>query len=269
MRRLPDTLVVLPFLVKLFIKTELEYRGAWLLDRVAQVVNYGAGYAAIWILLDRFGTLGGWTWPELALLLSFQLLVYSFGAAFSFVQMRELEDYIHRGQFDVLMVKPFSPWAYLVFSRLNVDYAGHIALAIPLMVWSLTEVHVAWSAGLVLYVVAAIISATMVVAALMTIIGACAFVLVRSRYLYSIFFGLFELTRYPLTIFPAGIQWVLFTIVPLGFISFVPVAFLLGRPVPLLGAAGGALALVAGPVCVLLAMAHWTWSVRRYQSGGG
>ena len=183
--------------------------------------------------------------------------------------MRELEDVIHRGQFDVLMVKPFSPWAYIVFSGLNVAYAGHIVLALALIAWSLTQVDVAWSVGLVVYLVGAVTGATMIVAALMTMIGACAFVLVKSRYLYSIFFGFFELTRYPLTIFPAGIQWVLFTVVPLGLATFVPIAFLLDKPIPLIGATGGLLAPLAGPLFVLLAVAHWTWSIRRYQGAGG
>lgn len=269
MARILHTLSVLPLLVRLYVKSEMEYRGAFLLDRVAQIVNYSAGYAAIWILLLKFDTLGGWTWPELAALLAFGLLTYSLGAAFSFVQMRELEDFIQRGQFDVLMVKPFSPWAFIVFSRLNIHYAGHIALAVPLLVWALVQVDVAWSVGLVLYLVVAVLSAIMVVASTMTIIGACAFVLVRSRYLYSAFFGFWELARYPLNIFPAPIQWVMFTVIPLGFMNYVPVAWLIGKPVPILGDAAGPLSLVAGPICVALAWAHWTWSIRRYQGGGG
>ena len=269
MARVLHTLSVLPFLVRLFVKSEMEYRGAWLLDRVAQVVNYGAGYAAIWVLLARFDTLGGWTWPELALLLSFQLFVYSIGASFSFVQMRELEEAIQRGQFDVLMARPFSPWAYIVFSRLNVGYAGHVALAVPMMAWSLSQTHLIWSAATVAYLVAAVVGSAMLVAAVMTMVGACAFVLVRSRYLYAIFFGFFELTRYPLSIFPAGIQWVLFTVVPLGFVNYVPVAWLLGKPIPIIGDIGGLLAPLAGPLVAAIAVAHWSWSIRHYQSGGG
>lgn len=263
------TLVVLPYLVKLFVKSEMEYRAGWMLDRVAQVVNYGAGYAAIWVLLARFKVLGGWTWPELALLLSFQLLAYAVGASFSFVQMRELEETIRRGQFDVLMVKPFSPWAYIVFSRLNVGYAGHIALAVPMLAWSLGQTHIVGSAATAAYLIAALIGSAVLVAATMTMVGACALVLVRSRYLYAIWFGFFELTRYPLAIFPAGIQLVLFTVVPLGFINFAPVAWLLGKPIPVIGATGGLLAPLAGPLVALLAAMHWTWSIRRYQGGGG
>ena len=55
------------------------------------------------------------------------------------MQLRDLEEVVRRGQFDVLMVKPFSPWAYIVFSRLNVGYAGHVVLAVGLMAWALSQ----------------------------------------------------------------------------------------------------------------------------------
>ncbi|MBP2445311.1 ABC-type uncharacterized transport system permease subunit [Rhizobium leguminosarum] len=94
----------------------MEYRGAFWLDRLAQILSYGSVFATIGILLARFQTLGGWSWSELALLYSFQLLAYSLGAAMSFTQLRDLEELVRLGSYDVLLVKPFSPWVYLIFS---------------------------------------------------------------------------------------------------------------------------------------------------------
>ncbi len=59
------------------------------------------------------------------------------------------------------------------------------------------------------------------------------------------------------------------TVVPLGFMAAVPVAVLLGKPVPILGDWAGAVALLAGPVFVLLAMALWRHAMTKYQGAGG
>ena len=260
---------LIPMLVAMNFRTRLEYRGAFFVDRVAQIIAYGSVYATLWVLLERFGTLGGWDWPSMALLFAFQLLAYAVGASLSFVQFRELEVQVRKGTFDVLLVKPVSPWVYITFSGLNIDYVGHITLALMLMGWALWQVDVVWSVGSVLYLLAALVSAVMLVAATMTMIGASAMVLVHSNYLYSIFFGFWELTRYPLNIFPPALQWMLVTIVPLGFMNYVPVAAFLGREVVPLGAWGAPLALVAGPIAVGIAMAHWRWCIRHYQGGGG
>ncbi|MEO6013098.1 MAG: ABC-2 family transporter protein [Devosia sp.] len=257
-------------LMKMFVKTQMEHHAGFWLDRVAQIINYGAAYAAIWVLLLRFGTLGGWNWNELALLLSFQLLTYSIGASLSFVQLRDLDQMVRLGTFDVLLVKPISPWVYLVFGGFNaVGYSGHIALAIGLMVWSLAQVSVEWNAWSVIYLTLAVISSSMVTAAVITMIGAVALVTVQSNHLFSIYFGFWELTRYPVNIFPAAIQWIMVTVMPLAFMAYVPVAVFLGKQVAVLGEWGMVLSLLAGPILVGLAMMQWRWSIRHYQGAGG
>lgn len=257
-------------LTRMRVKTQMEYRAGFFLDRVAQIVSYSASFAALWVLLERFGALGGWSWPELALLLSFQLFNYAIGASVSYVQMRDLEDLIARGAFDAVMVKPVSPWTYVVFEGFNaVGYSGHIVLAAVLMGWSLTQLSVGIDLWGVLYLVGALASASMIVAALITMIGATALRAVRARYLYPIFFGFWELTRYPLNIFPTGIVVVLLTIVPMGYLSFVPVAFVLGKEIPILGVWGGLASLLVGPALVFLARMHWRHSILGYQGAGG
>ncbi len=256
-------------LVRLEVKTGTEYRGAFIVHAIAMFLNYASAFTAIWILVEKFGSLGGWVWPEIALLLSFQLLAYAIGAACSFVQFRNFEETIRKGDFDALLVKPFSPWAFIMFSGLHTGYAGHVVLALGLMVWSLTQLDIAWSAGLAVYGVLALINGCLVVASVMTMIGASAMVLVQSRHLYFAFFGFWQLTRYPIGIFPVALQWLLVTIIPLGYMNYVPVAAFLGKEVAVLGELGPTLSLVSGPISVLVAMAHWRFCLRRYQGAGG
>ena len=256
-------------LIRMHVRSQMEYRAAFVMDRVAQILSYGAAFSTIWVLLSRFNTLGGWRWGDMALLLSFQLLAYSIGASLSFVQFRDLEEQVRLGTFDALLVRPINPWLYLTFSGLNIGYLGHVVLAVALMAWALIVADVDWTVWHVVYFIAALISASLVVAAVMTMIGASALVLVQSSYLYSIFFGFWELTRYPMNIYPAALQWMLVTVVPLGFMNYVPVAVFLGKDVALLGPWGMALSLLAGPVAVGTGIWHWRWCLARYQGGGG
>ncbi|MDB5614545.1 MAG: transporter permease [Devosia sp.] len=266
MRRTLGTLLLL---VSMYIKSQMEYRGAFWLDRLAQIVSYGAVLLGMWILLQKFQLLGGWNWPELALLFSFQLLAYALGASVSFTQLRNLDDLVRLGTLDALLTKPINTWAYLIFSGLNIGYAGHIILAIPVLVWALLAAQVSWSIGTALFFVGSLLSAMSVTGAVITMIGATAMIWVRSNHLFAIFFGFWELTRYPLNIFPAGIQAVMLTIVPLAYISAVPVAVLLDKPVPLLGDFAWLAALLAGPLLTLIAIAHWRYAMSRYQGAGG
>lgn len=263
------TLRRIPALVNMFIRSRAEYPSAMILGWVSQAASYGAMYTAISLILHRFGTLGGWTWPQMALLLSFHLLAYALGASLSFTQFRDLEEKVRLGTVDAIHVKPIGLWSYLVFSGLNIGYTGHILLAIGLMAWALTQVDVLWTPLTALVFLLQLTSGAMVVCSVMTMIGATALVWVKSSHLYSIFFGFWEIARYPLNIFPLPLQVLMLSFAPLAFLAYVPVAVTLGKPVPLLGDLALPASMLAGPVCVLIAMAHWRHCLRNYQGAGG
>lgn len=264
-----QTLSLYLYLVRLQMRTRLQYRANLVIGWVAQAFGYASVYGTIWIIASRFERLGGWVWPEIALMLGFHVLGYALGALFTFVQLRGMEELVRLGTYDTLMVRPVSPWAFLAFSGINIEYGGHIALGVGMIGWALPQLAIDWSVLTVAQLVASLISAALLTGATLTIIAAMALVLTRSRYLFGIYFDFWELSRYPLTIFALPLQVTLLSIVPLGYMAYVPVAALLGKPVPLIGAAAPFAAILAGPVMVVVAMVVWQACQRRYQGAGG
>jgi ABC-2 type transport system permease protein len=187
----------------------------------------------------------------------------------SFTQMRQLEEAIRLGTLDTILTKPISTWAYMIFSGFNIGYAGHGILGVTLMTLAIANVDIDWSLPVLAYFAMSLVSAAMVTGAILTTIGATALIWTRSNHLYSLYFGFWELSRYPLNIFPAAIQGMMLTILPLGFMAAVPVAVLLGKPTPFLGDWAGPAALLAGPVFVLLTAAYWRYAMSKYQGAGG
>lgn len=264
-----ETLSLYWHLARLQIRTRMEYRANLVIGWFAQAFGYASAYGAIWVIASRFQTIGGWTWPEIALLLGFHVLGYSLGAAFTFVQLRRMEELVRLGTFDTLLVRPMSPWAFLVFSGVNIEYCGHITLGAGLIIWALPRVDVDWSVLADLQLFASLLSAALLTGAVVTIISAFALILTRSRYLFGLYFDFWEMARYPLTIFVWPIQLVMLTVIPLGFMAYVPVASLLGKPVPFLGEFAGIASIIAGPVAVVIAVLFWRFCLRRYQGAGG
>ena len=169
-------------------------------------------------------------WPELALLLSFQLLCHSIGAAISFVQFATSG--IARLGTDTLLVKPMSPGP-MVFSELTrlcgPCGAGHSADG-----WTLTQVGIDWTAFHVIYLVLSIVSAGSN-AALMTLLAPTRDLL-RSRHLYRSIsaFGVDALPAQHLSRDHPGAGD---DRAAAGFTAFVPV---FGKPILIEGRAVGA-----------------------------
>jgi len=264
-----DTISILGQLARMKIRARLQYRASLAIAWVAQAFGYAGVYSAIWIIVSRFERLGGWVWPEIALMLGFHIFAYAIGACFTFVQLRGMDELVRRGDFDALLVRPIHPWLYLVFSGFNIEYGGHIALGLLLMAWALPALEIAWSPGLLVQFILGIFSAALVTGSIFSAIGASALVLGRSRFLFGIYFDFWEIARYPLSVFAPVLQLTLLTVVPLAYMAYVPVAVLLGKPVPFLGSWAGPISLLAGPLCALACAAYWRWCQNRYQGGGG
>jgi ABC-2 type transport system permease protein len=144
-----------------------------------------------------------------------------------------------------------------------------VVLGAGLIIWALPNLNVIWSFETIGLLAGGLVSAALVTASSITVISAFALILGRARFLFGLYFDFWELSRYPASIFAPALQLVLLTVIPLGYMAFVPISVLLGRPVPYLGSAAPLAALVAGPISVFVAVLFWRFCLRRYQGGGG
>lgn len=262
------TLKLFGKLVFLLTKERMEYRGDFLLSVLAQIINYTGDYIIIWLFLQKFDTLAGWTWPEIALY-SLGLFTYAIGASFSFVQMRELESQVKNGTFDAILVKPVNPYLYLVCRGFNLGYLAHVVISGSVLAWALIKLNISLSGIQILYLVLCILGGAMIQAGFMSAIGAVSFVWIRTNFLFTLFFKFKEFISYPLPVFGTFIQVLLTFILPFAFINFYPAAFLLTKETPLLSSWTMWIVPVVGPLVYWLGYHLWMRSVNRYQGAGG
>jgi len=235
----------------------------------ARVLSYVCLYIAIWIIVERFEMIGGWVWVEIAFLLGFHMFAYAIGAALTFIQMRQLEEMVRQGQFEVLLVRPVNTWAYLVVSGLNLQYLGHLVLGFSLMIWALSNLDLVLSPLVIFQLVFSVVSAAMLTTAFLTMLGGSALLITRTRFFFGLFYDFWELGRYPLVIFPWPLQALLLTALPMGYTAFVPAAAVLGKEVPFWGDWASTAGMLAGPVFGGLAVLFWRFCLRKFEGVGG
>ena len=254
---------------RLRMRERMEYRAAYVFGVVAQIMGWGANYAVIYLLLHRFRTINGWTWPQIAFLFSLDLLSYGLGAAFAFSPMVELEQMVADGSFDTILVRPLDPLLHLAARKYNVGYLAHIILSGTFLLWSVRILGVAWMPQDVIFVVLAIAGASCLQAAALIAVGSLAFIVVRTRFAFGLYFTLKGFLAYPVTLYAASIQWLLTVVVPLAFINFYPAALVLHKEGAVLPSAAGWATPVVGLGALLVAYSLFRRGVGRYQGAGG
>lgn len=254
--------------IRLRMRERMEYRGAFLIGLLAQGLAYVAEFTVIWVLVNRFGTLGGWGWEEVAFLYALNLMSYAIGAAFTYSQT-ELEGMVQKGTFDNLLTRPINPYLNLAAQQFNVGYLGHIIVSGAILVWALGNLHVAWSWSNVMFLSLALMGASLIQAAVLTLLGAWSFSFVRATFLFGFAGTLRTFVTYPITIYSATIQVMLTVVIPFAFVNFYPAAVLLDQEGHLFPGWIGWLTPLVGISLFLVAYRVWMRGVNRYSSAGG
>lgn len=254
--------------IRLRFKTRMEYRASFIISIFSQLSAYAANYILIWLLLQEFGTINGWTWSEIALLYSINLFSYAIAASFTWSQTW-LDKMINRGTFDGFLLKPLQPFFHYAANNFNLNYIAHITISGFILLWSLSNVEIEWNLINIIFLVLSIISASLLQASAFMIIGSWAFYATRSQFLFSLFFRLREFNSYPISLYEPFIQAILTFIIPLAFINYYPSSVLLLIDDGIFPNWIGWLSPLIGILTFYLAFRIWMFGVRNYQSAGG
>lgn len=214
--------------IKYSFKGIASYRSAFILGAVSQIAAYAVDFGLMWIMINAFGSMNGWTKYEVILLYAMSLASYAL-AGFFFFNIRALSGDIRSGQFDDMMVKPLGLLPYLICTNFNRGYVAHLALAIYLTVLCFASLGIVLTVAKLAFFVVAIISGALIYAALFLITTAPAFFFIKSNALGGIIFFFRNMSYYPLSIFPKALQVLLSLIVPYGMMNFFPLQAILGK----------------------------------------
>ncbi|MCR4403379.1 MAG: ABC-2 family transporter protein [Firmicutes bacterium] len=242
---------------RLNLQAAMEYRASFISQVFGMFLNDGIWLAFWWLYFTRFPVLGSWQREDVVVL--WAVLATSFGVATGvFGNALGLSGLILRGDLDYYLVLPRDALLHALVSRMSTSAWGDIAFGtlVFLAFGNATPVR------LLLYVLSVSLVAVFFVS-FFVLANSLAFFIGSSQGLSEqLQMTLVHFSSYPTTIFQGATRVILFTLIPAGFISSVPVN-VLRRFHP-----GFFAALVAATlVLATAARAVFSLGLRRYESG--
>lgn len=250
-------------------RSEAQYRGNVFIMALGGLALQCTGFAFIWVVIDSFGAIEGWTLPEVAFLYGLRLTAHAVHLV-PFNQVFNTDGVLIQGEFDRYLVRPFSPLLQLMTRRFALTCLGDLAGGVVLLVAASTLVDVDWSAVAIGYLVLAVLGGALVSAAVQIFASALAFRFLSTRSLRFLLDQVFLLAGgYPMKVFPAALRFGLTFVVPLAFVAYLPATVLLDRSAEL--SVQPWLARAAPAVGLLLFVAAWRFwkaQTKHYSSSG-
>jgi ABC-2 type transport system permease protein len=244
-------------LVATNLKAAAALRGNFALQAAFMAINNLSFFVFWWVLFQRVDSLRGWAIADVELLYGFSATAFGVMVVLA-GGVRHISRWVDEGELDALLVQPKATWLYAVGSRSQPSGVGDIATGV-FFLCSSGRIHAA-SAPLALLCV--LCGVAVYLGSALTFFS-LAFWLPRTEtFSRQLLDFLILFTLYPEPLFGGALRCVLFTVLPAGFIVYVPIhvlrdAAFIELPVLLLAAAGA----------LTLGITVFERGLRRYASG--
>ena len=222
----------------------------------------GVTLVPLLVVFGKRGEVAGWSFPEMLLVLGWFVLLKGFLEGAIAPSLTNVIEHVRKGTLDFVLLKPVDAQLLVSLAKIEpwkvIDLAGGCAIfAYAFHLLGRTP------GGLdVLAAAALLLGAVLVLYSIAILVVSIAFFAVRVDNLLYLFQSIFDVARWPVSVFRGGLA-VLFTyVIPLALMTTYPALALLGK----LSLATGAFALLGAVVFAALARAVWRASIGHYTS---
>jgi len=242
---------------RLNLRAHMEYRGAFISQALAMAVNDFVWIVFWTLFFTRFPVLKGWDVKDV--LTIWGLAATGFGLAATFCgNARVLASLVVQGQLDAWMLYPRRLLPHLVLGKMSASAWGDVVFGYAVYIFFVRP-----DAAHVLLFVLLSLSAALVFVGFFILAGSLSFFVGNAEVLAEQWtMILVTFSTYPETLFDGAVKLLLYTLIPAGFVSYLPVAALhhMSLPYTLCTVGGALLVLAAGITAFYVGLG-------RYESG--
>jgi len=248
--------------LKMNIQQALAYRADTILNLVMNLLWLVWELVSLQIIFANTSDLSGWGMGELVALLGIWRLANTLMSALVWPNTERFNQSIRDGTFDYVLIQPVNSQFLVTFSRIIVWRAWELLLAAVLVVVGISMSERIIGAANILNFLALAASGMAVLYSLWIVLIAFTFWFIKFDNNVTILQALMDSGRYPATIYPAWLRFIVTFVIPIAVATTVPLQGLRGD------LTGGQVVmfLAIGAASVLISSRIWRAGVRRYSS---
>jgi len=207
---------------------EMSFKANFLLWTVVEVLWFLGQVLFIDVLFAHIETLGDWTkWQVVALVGTHQVVSQIF-QAFFYVNLTQIPELVRTGKLDVYLTLPLDSQFAVSSKQFGVDNLVNTFIGLAITGFALAKLGVTPSFGMVaLYAVCVLMGVTVHYSVMCSLSTLC-FWIIRAQGLVYGYFNLFNIGRYPDSVFRGAFRWVFTWIIPVILVANVPARMITG-----------------------------------------
>lgn len=259
------TIALLAACWRINLAEELQYRGNFVASILGTLFWIAMALLTVALFFSHTTRVGGWgLWDVLVLLGVFNTLA---GVIETVLRpgIGQLAEDVRSGALDLVLVRPVDAQLFTSVRRLDVWRVADIILGLALAGYALAHSGHAVSASTIVAFLLTLAAAVAVIYAIWLALMSLAFWFVAVENLSTLFDGVFEAARYPVSAYPGVLRFLFVYLIPVAWTTTIPAAALTGR----IGLSTALIAVAVAALALALTRILWRAALRRYTSAGG
>jgi ABC-2 type transport system permease protein len=256
-------------LITMWIRSSLAYPASFAVMLASGALITVIDFVAVVLMFSHIKSFGGFVLGEMAVLYGTASMTLGFADLIT-GSIERIGQRIRTGELDVWLIRPVPALLQAAADNFALRRIGRPLQAGFVLVLGLRTLDLDWTVAKGIVLVLSVVTGSVIFGAIFVLGAAFQFVSIDAAEVTNSFtYGGQQLTQYPLPVFGREIVRAVTFVVPLAFVNYYPVLFVLGKPAPLgLPSWIGLLAPAVAVVMTALASLAWRGGLRRYRSTG-
>ena len=243
---------------------EMSFKANFLLWTVVEVLWFLGQVLFIDVLFAHVERIGDWTkWEVVALVGTHQVVAQLF-QAFFYVNLTHIPELVRTGKLDVFLTLPLDAQFAVSLRQIGLDNIVNTGIGLAIVGWALSKLGITVSGQMALLYTCFVLVGVAVHYSVMCALCSLCFWIVRAQGLVYGYFNLFNIGRYPESVYSGPFKLVFSWAIPVILVANVPARILTRQgevmwrtALPFLFGTG-----------LLLCFTRWLWlrGLRRYSS---
>ncbi len=240
----------------------LQYRLEFVVEGALALLWVGVTLVPLLVVFGTRQAVAGWTFPEMLVVLGWFVALKGVLEGTLSPSLLQVIDHVRKGTLDFVLLKPADAQLLVSLSRIEPWRITDVAAAAAIFGIAFHRIGRAPAPQDVLFAAVLLCAAVLVLYSIAIVVVSIAFVAVRVDNLLYLFQSVFDVARWPSSVFRGALALLFTFVLPLALMTTYPALALLGKLTAgtALGALGGTL------LFAWVARRIWIASIRRYTS---
>lgn len=239
---------------------EMAYRLNFFIQLFQSLLELGTAIGGLAVIFTYTHTLGGWGPDEVLALVGVYTFVGGLIGLVIYPGMELFIESVRDGMLDFTLVKPADAQMLITIHQVDIWKVIDIGLGLGVLVYAMARLGERVGLQEAAFFIAMLLVGGIIIYSFWLILATLSFWFVRVENILEIFRSMYEAGRWPVSLYPGWLRFILSFIIPVAFVTTVPVEALTGR----LTGETLVIAAVLAVVLLLVSRIFWRIGLRQY-----